>query len=532
MIKITNLRLRFDHHPDALRKAAADALAVSLDRIIAIEVKRVSLDARANRPLSRVYTVVVDVKEECSLLTRIEKTGNLSSWVEKAYEPPMIHHPEKMNRPVIVGTGPAGLFSGLVLAEAGLNPLLIERGKPVRERSADVGKFWKEGVLKKESNVQFGEGGAGTFSDGKLTTRVKDRFQRTAKILTEMVEAGAPEEILTESKPHIGTANLVRVVENIREKIEGLGGEYRFAVRADDLILDGGVLKGLILADGEQISADKVILAIGHSARDTFKALHKRGVAIAPKPFSVGFRIEHPQILIDRNQYGKHAGHPTLGAADYQLSWRTSLGRTVYSFCMCPGGFVIAASSEEGAVVTNGMSQYGRNGTNANSAIVAEVFPSDFPASPLQGFDFQRSWEKTAFMLGGRDYFAPAQLVGDFLTGKLSEQLGVTQPSYQPGVRLADLNQALPPLIIDAIKEGLMKFDKRIPGFAGVEAVLTGVETRTSCPVRILRKEDGQSISVSGLYPAGEGSGYAGGIMSSALDGIKAAEKLIMGLMD
>ena len=527
MIKITNIKLAFDHQPQELTKTAARKLKVAEDAILSLSVKRRSLDARANRPLTRVYTVEVEVQDEKSCAPLVEKRTDLAYSEGKTYQMPTFQVRDTRGKPLIIGTGPAGTFAGLILAEAGNPPIFIERGKTARERVSDVDRFWKKGELDPESNVQFGEGGAGTFSDGKLTTRVKDRYQRTNKILVEMVAAGAPPEILYESKPHVGTANLVRVVENLRQKIEDLGGEYRFETRLEDLVLEGGRVAGIELSTGENIAASTVILAIGHSARDTFNMLLARGVEIVPKPFSAGFRIEHPQGMIDRAQYGKQAGHPDLGAADYQLSFRTSLGRTVYSFCMCPGGSVIGASSETEGLVTNGMSQYARNGRNANSAIVAEVFPDDFAGHPLAGFQLQRTWEQKAFQLGGGGYYAPVQSAVDFLQGRISDQLGKTQPSYQPGVRLADLNQALPEYLTAAIREALGEFNRRIPGFAGGEAVLTGVETRTSCPLRILRGKDGQSVSVPGLYPAGEGSGYAGGIMSSAIDGIKAAEKIL-----
>lgn len=529
MIRITNMALPFDHPAEDIQKAAGKKLGLAGDQILSIQIRRKSLDARANRPLRRVYAVDVEVRDENAFARRVEKSSDLAFVVEKHYRIPAIRFQVDRERPVIVGTGPAGMFAGLILAEAGFNPILVERGKPAGERVKDIQAFWNEGRLDQESNVQFGEGGAGTFSDGKLTTRVKDKNLRVEKILQEMVAAGAPPEILIEKKPHVGTANLVKVVGNLRQKIEGLGGEYRFESRVDDLILDGERLAGVRLESGERILSSIVILAIGHSARDTFSMLLDRGVAITPKPFSVGFRIEHPQLLIDQIQYGKHAGHPALGAADYQLSFRTSSGRTVYSFCMCPGGYVIGAASERDSVVTNGMSQFSRNGRNANSAIVAEVGPADFPPDPLGGFQFQSRWEKKAFELGGRNYFAPAQMVNDFLQGKISSQVGSVSPTFKPGVLLADLNQALPADISAAIKEALGVFDQRLPGFAGADALLTGVETRTSSPLRIVRGKDGQSVSIRGLYPAGEGSGYAGGIMSSALDGIKAAEKIVSG---
>ena len=527
MIKITNIKLPFDHQQQELAQAAARKLKVAEDAILSLGVKRRSLDARANRPLTRVYTVEVEIQDEKSCAALIEQSPDLAYSEGRTYQLPSFHIPDPKGKPLIIGTGPAGTFAGLILAEAGNPPIFIERGKTARQRVKDVDRFWKKGELDPESNVQFGEGGAGTFSDGKLTTRVKDRVQRTNKILGEMVAAGAPPEILYESRPHVGTANLVRVVENLRQKIEDLGGEYRFETRLEDLVLKADQVAGVELSTGERIAASTVILAIGHSARDTFNMLLARGVKIAPKPFSVGFRIEHPQAMIDQAQYGAQAGHPALGAADYQLSFRTSQGRTVYSFCMCPGGSVIGASSENEGLVTNGMSQYARNGINANSAIVAEVFPDDFAGHPLAGFQLQRTWEQKAFLLGGGGYFAPVQLVADFLQGSITEQLGKTQPTYLPGVRLADLTRALPGYITEAIREALGEFNRRIPGFAGNDAVLTGVETRTSCPLRITRGKDGQSISVQGVYPAGEGSGYAGGIMSSAIDGIKAAEKIL-----
>jgi uncharacterized FAD-dependent dehydrogenase len=407
---------------------------------------------------------------------------------------------------------------------------LIDRGKPVSERTRDTYNFWKTRELNSESNVQFGEGGAGTFSDGKLQTRVRDKLNRDKKILQELILAGAPEEILFKNKPHIGTAKLVKIVENLRKKIVELGGEYQFQSRVDDLILENNKIKGIKLQSGEEIRSDHVILAIGHSARDTFKMLSRRGVQLEAKPFSVGFRIEHPQTVIDQNQYGKQAGHPLLEAADYQLAHHSSLGRTVYSFCMCPGGLVIAASSGPGTVVTNGMSQYARNERNANSAIVAEVVPTDFKDKPLGGIEFQQRWEEKTFLLGGGNFNAPCQLVGDFLNGKPSSELGSVQPSYLPGITMTDLRGCLPVYVVSAIKEALPEFEKRIKGFTLEDAVLTGIETRTSSPVRILRGKDYQSISIRGLYPAGEGSGYAGGILSSAMDGIKAAEAMIQSI--
>jgi len=527
MIRITDLILQFDHDENDLRLAVLKALDIEAGQLKSIEIGRSSLDARKKLAIRRVYTLHIKVADEKQILAKQEKNQKISLAPETKYNSPILIRKIKQHRPLIVGTGPAGLFAGLVLAEAGYSPLLIDRGKQVGERTRDANKFWKNRDLNSESNVQFGEGGAGTFSDGKLQTRVKDKLNRDKKVLQEFVLAGAPEEILYKNKPHLGTAKLTRVVENLRNKIVELGGEYQFQSRMDDLILEGNQIRGIMLQSGEEIRSDQVIMAIGHSARDTFEMLSRRGVQLAAKPFSVGFRIEHPQIVIDRNQYGKHAGHPLLGAADYQLAHHSSLGRTVYSFCMCPGGFVIGAASEPGTVVTNGMSQYARNERNANSAIVAEVTPADFKDNPLGGIEFQRYWEEKAFILGGKNFNAPCQLVGDFLNGKRSSALGSVQPSYLPGIKMADLRESLPEFVISAIQEALPQFEKRIRGFTQSDAVLTGIETRTSSPVRIVRGKDYQSISFQGLYPAGEGSGYAGGILSSAMDGIKAAEAII-----
>jgi len=517
----------FDHSEIDLEQAIIQILGISRDELIAYRIQKRSLDARKNRPLVRVYSLFVEVKNQTALEGMIKKSDKIFRENDQGYESPTLIRPYAGNRPLVIGSGPAGLFAGLILAEAGLNPIILERGKPVQERTKDVRSFWERRILDLESNVQFGEGGAGTFSDGKLRTRVKDKSQRTQKILGELVAAGAPEDILYDHKPHVGTANLVKVVKNLRLKIEQLGGEYRFNAKVVDLIIEDQKLLGVVLADDHKVLSDTVILAIGHSARDTFEMLYARGVKLAPKPFSVGFRIEHPQEIIDKNQYGKYAGHPRLGAAEYQLAYRTSTGRSVYSFCMCPGGSVIGASSEDNSVVTNGMSQYARAKINANSAIVAEVFPEDYGQQALDGFHFQRNWERNAFRMGGANYDAPVQLVGDFLRGDLSSSVGEVNPSYQPGYKLCDLRAALPGEFVNAILEALPVFNNKIPGFTLPEAVLTGVETRTSSPLRILRGEDLQSVSIRGLYPVGEGSGYAGGIMSSAMDGIKAAERII-----
>jgi len=527
MIRLNSINLPFDHSETDAVNAILKVLKIPREYLLSYRILKRSLDARKNRPMLRVYSFLVTVKDHDALAGIIKKNDKITIVPDTDYQIPVLRRKKDGNPPLIIGTGPAGIFAGLILAEAGLKPILLERGKSVQQRTKDVHDFWTNRSLSLESNVQFGEGGAGTFSDGKLRTRVKDKSQRTQKILRELVNAGGPEEIIYDHKPHVGTANLVKVVKNIRQKIESLGGEYRFDSRVEELLIENDKIIGVELNDGSEIFSDIVILAIGHSARDTFVTLHKSGIGLAPKPFSVGFRIEHPQDLIDKNQYGKHAGHPKLGAAEYQLAFKTSTGRSVYSFCMCPGGSVIGSSSEEHTVVTNGMSQYARAGANANSAIVAEVFPEDYGQDALAGFEFQRKWEKNAFVIGGENYDAPVQLVGDFLIGKAPASIGDVKPSYLPGYKICDLRTAFPQKIVKAILEALPIFNGKIPGFTMPEALLTGVETRTSSPLRILRDEDLQSVSCEGLYPVGEGSGYAGGIMSSAIDGIKAAEKII-----
>ena len=527
MIRITGLPLPFDHNEDDLVLAVGDRLRLNKAEVLDISVEKRSLDARKKNSIKYIYTLDVRVLNEKAVINKFRDDRRISRKPDLKYTAPLSRKVKAKLRPVIIGTGPAGLFAGLILAEAGMEPILIERGEPVKTRVKVVSEFWKRGTLKSESNVQFGEGGAGTFSDGKLQTRVKDRENRNRKVLEELVKAGAPEDILIDHKPHIGTANLVRVVENLRAKILSMGGEYHFQTRMDDLIIEDGRLVGILLSRGKTISCDHLILAIGHSSRETYSMLQRRGIALEAKPFSIGLRIEHPQEMIDQSQFGSHAGHPQLGSASYQLAHHGRSGRTVYSFCMCPGGRVIAASSEPEIVVTNGMSQYARDEKNANSAIVAEVYPSDFGTEPLSGIEFQKVWEKIAYQIGGENYFAPCQLLGDFLDGIPSKGLGDVVPSYTPGFELTELNQALPDYVAVAIREALPQFEKRIKGFTRKDAVLTGVETRTSAPVRILRGKDFQSASTKGLYPAGEGSGYAGGILSSAMDGIKVAEAII-----
>ena len=524
MLRITDLQLPLDHPEPALRQEVLARLGIADHQLRAIHLFRRAYDARKKSAIQLVYTLDVEVADEEAVLARARAGSKVSrspdttyQFVARASRPPS-------KRPVVIGFGPCGLFAALILAQSGFCPLIIERGKPVRERTKDTFGLWRKRELHPESNVQFGEGGAGTFSDGKLWTQVSDPKHYGRKVLEEFVKADAPPEILYVSKPHIGTFRLVKMIEIMRETIISLGGEFRFEQKVEDIDIDQGRVRGVTLSNGEQIAADHVVLAVGHSARDTFQMLQRAGVYIEAKPFSVGFRIEHPQSLIDRARFGASAGHPILGAADYKLVHHASNGRSVYSFCMCPGGTVIAATSETGRVVTNGMSQYSRNERNANAGIVVGITPADYPGGPLAGIDFQREIESRAFVLGGGNYNAPGQLVGDFIAARPSRDFGEVLPSYKPGVTLGDLATALPEYAITAMREALPAFDRQIRGFAMHDAVLTGVETRTSSPVRIRRDENFQSMNTRGLYPAGEGAGYAGGIMSAAIDGIRVAE--------
>ena len=490
-----------------------------------------SYDARKKHALLMIYAVDVEVKNEPALLKKFRNDRNLAPTPDMAYRLVGRAPDDLAHRPLVIGFGPCGIFAALVLAQMDFKPIVLERGKAVRERTQDTWGLWRKHTLNPESNVQFGEGGAGTFSDGKLYSQIKDPKHYGRKVLTEFVKAGAPEEILYVAKPHIGTFRLVGMVETMRHEIEALGGEIRFQQRVTDVLIEDGHVRGVTLASGETLRCDHVVLALGHSARDTFEMLHARGVFMEAKPFSIGFRIEHPQSLIDRARLGPNAGNPLLGAADYKLVHHAKNGRSVYSFCMCPGGTVVAATSEVGRVVTNGMSQYSRNERNANAGIVVGITPADYPGGVLAGVELQRQLESRAFELGGGNYDAPGQLVGDFLQGKASTQLGSVEPSYQPGVRLTDLATSLPDYAIAAIREALPAFDRQIKGFAMNDAVLTGVETRTSSPVRITRGGDYQSLNVKGLYPAGEGAGYAGGILSAGVDGIRAAEAVALNLL-
>jgi uncharacterized FAD-dependent dehydrogenase len=529
MLRLTEIKLPLDHPEAELPAAILRKLGIQADRLRGFTIHRRGFDARRRDAIALIYTLDVEVSGEADILKRLRGDKHVSATPDMTYRF-VAHAPDSVpSRPVVIGLGPCGLFAGLLLAQMGFRPIILERGKPVRERTRDTWGLWRGGKLDPESNVQFGEGGAGTFSDGKLHTQISDPRHIGRKVLEEFVAAGAPAEILYVSKPHIGTFRLVGVVERMRETVQALGGEIRFHSRVANIEIaaaDGARrVRALTLADGERIATDHVILAVGHSARDTFEMLHARDVHIEPKPFSIGVRIEHPQSLIDACRFGKQAGHAMLGAADYKLVHHASNGRSVYSFCMCPGGTVVAAASEPGRVVTNGMSQYSRNERNANAGLVVGVTPQDFPsADALAGIEFQRRWEAAAFEAGGASYAAPAQRVGDFLARRPSTGPGAVMPSYTPGVRWTDLSACLPDYVIDALREAIPAFDRQIRGFAMEDAVMTGVETRTSAPIRIARDASGQSLNTRGLYPAGEGAGYAGGILSAGVDGIKAAE--------
>jgi uncharacterized protein len=525
MLRLTEIKLPLDHGEGAIEQAVSKKLNLKPGELVNCSVFKRSYDARKKSDIFLVYILDIETTRDRELLHQFRKDPHVMQTPDMGYRM-VARAPEGVAmRPIVIGTGPCGMFAGLMLAQMGFRPILLERGKAVRDRTADTFGFWREkSAFNPESNAQFGEGGAGTFSDGKLYSRVRDSDHYGRKVLTELVNAGASPEILYVNKPHIGTFKLVGIVEKMRSRILALGGEIRFQSRVVDIEIVNGQVRGVTLASGEQIRSDHVVLAIGHSARDTFQMLFDKGVYIEPKPFSIGFRVEHPQPLIDRARFGNFAGHKLLGAADYKLVHHCSNHRSVYSFCMCPGGLVVAATSEPGRVVTNGMSQYSRNERNANSGIVVGITPEDYPGHPLAGIAFQQQWEGRAFELGGGTYHAPGQLVGDFIADRPSHTLGSVKPSYEPGVKLGDLSSSLPEFAIAAIREAFPAFDKQIEGFAMSDAVLTGVETRTSSPIRIKRNEDGQSLNTEGLYPAGEGAGYAGGILSAGIDGIKAAE--------
>jgi uncharacterized FAD-dependent dehydrogenase len=538
MLRLSEIKLPLDHPPEALTAAVLDRLGIIADDLLSLTIARRANDARRKSAILMVYSVDVEVRDEAGIVARLGDGPHIRPTPDTEYRfvataPATLPGP----RPVVIGAGPCGLFAGLILAQMGLRPIIVDRGKVVRERTKDTWGLWRHAVLDPESNVQFGEGGAGTFSDGKLYSQIKDPRFLGRKVLTEFVKAGAPPEILTEAHPHIGTFRLVTMVESMRRTIEALGGEYRWQHRVEDFDItiapDGTrAVRGLHFQTGDYLEATHVVLAVGHSARDTFQTLYDRGVDMEAKPFSIGVRIEHPQSWVDRARFGTCAGHPDLGAAAYSLSHHCTNGRTVYSFCMCPGGRVVAATSEEGRVVTNGMSQYSRAEFNANSGLVVGIDPErDYPGHPLAGLDLQRRLEEAAFVAGGSNYHAPGQRVGDFLAGRPSTAFGEVIPSYKPGVTPTDLAQVLPDFVVAAMREALPAFGRQIAHYDHPDAMMTGVETRTSAPIRIGRGKDFHSLNTRGLFPAGEGAGYAGGILSAGVDGIKVAEAVALDIL-
>jgi uncharacterized protein len=554
MLRITEIKLPLTlasekGHSDAeIRAAVIKKLAINAADLLEFSIFKRGVDARKASAILLVYSLDVQVNGEAKVLAKLSRDPHVKPSPDTSYKfvaaapspqpSPTGGEGVKTNlRPIVIGFGPAGIFAALILAQSGFKPIVLERGKAVRERTKDTWDFWRKGMLNPESNVQFGEGGAGTFSDGKLYSQIKDPKHYGRKVLQEFVIAGAPPEILYVSHPHIGTFRLVGMVEEMRKSIESLGGEIRFQSKVDDIEI--GVdseghsqVQAVVFASGERIATNHLVLAVGHSARDTFEMIHKKGIYIEAKPFSIGFRIEHPQSLIDSARFGANAQHPILGAADYKLVHHASNGRSVYSFCMCPGGTVVASASEAGCVVTNGMSQYSRNERNANAGIVVGITPEvDFPGDALAGMELQRKWERQAYTLGGSNYAAPGQLIGDFLANIPSTQFGEVTPSYTPSVHLTNLDTALPEFAINAIREAIPQFAKQIKGFDLADGLLTGVETRTSSPIRIKRNDETlQSINTRGLYPCGEGAGYAGGILSAGVDGIKVAEAVALSL--
>ncbi|MBH0066234.1 NAD(P)/FAD-dependent oxidoreductase [Psychrobacter sp. SZ93C1] len=536
MIRLTEIKLPLNHAPEDLTTAITTKLKISAEQMASFLMFKRGYDARNKRNIQLIYTLDITLTDSGlthDLLVQFESDNHVKATPDTSYKYVGQAPEDLTERPVVIGFGPCGLLAALTLAQMGFKPIIIERGNEVRQRTKDTFGFWRQRKLNTESNVQFGEGGAGTFSDGKLYSQVKDPNHYGRKVMTEFVKAGAPDEILFVSKPHIGTYKLVTMVEKMRAEIIALGGEVRFATRVDDLHITDSKVTGVTLNTGETLKTSHVVLAVGHSARDTFEMIHDKGVYVEAKPFSIGFRIEHKQSTIDQARFGDNAGNEILGAADYKLVHHCKNGRSVYSFCMCPGGTVVAAASEEGRVVTNGMSQYSRNERNANSAIVVGIDPErDYPNHPLAGIDLQRQLETLAFELGGKDYSAPAQTIGDFLKGKPDSELGDVKPSYTPGITLTDLSKALPDFAVDAIREAIPAFNKKIKGFSSDDGLLTGVETRTSSPISIKRNKEFQSINTKGLFPAGEGAGYAGGILSAGIDGIKVAEAVAKSILN
>ncbi len=541
MLRITEIKLPIEnaqsltHQADEIKTALLKRLEIPESDLIHFDIFKRGVDARKSHAILYVYNLDVEVKNEAKILAKFKKDPHIKPAPDTSYHFVAKNVDSSKPRPIVVGFGPAGIFAALVLAQSGLKPIVLERGKAVRERTQDTWGLWRKNILNPESNVQFGEGGAGTFSDGKLYSQIKDPKHYGRKVIQEFVKAGAPEEIMYVSHPHIGTFRLVGMVEEMRKTIIELGGEIRFESRVEDIEIENNAVQSVLLQTGERIATNHLVLAVGHSARDTFEMIYRRGVYVEAKPFSIGFRIEHPQSLIDRARYGKSYSEDLLsklGAADYKLVHHAKNGRSVYSFCMCPGGMVVAAASEPNHVVTNGMSQYSRNERNANAGIVVGITPEvDYPDNPLAGMELQRQLEGNAFVLGGSNYNAPGQLIGDFLANKPSTKLGGVMPSYKPGVHLTNLDTALPEYAISAIREAIPEFAKQVKGFDLADAVLTGVETRTSSPIRIKRDDDTlQSINTKGLYPCGEGAGYAGGILSAGVDGIKVAEAVALSI--
>jgi uncharacterized FAD-dependent dehydrogenase len=537
MLRITEIKLPLDHPEEAIRSALLKKLAIPADDLLEFSIFKRGVDARKAHAILLVYSLDVSLKNEAKVLAKFSKDPHVKPTPDTSYQFVAQAPISMKQRPVVVGFGPAGIFAALILAQSGFKPIVLERGKAVRERTQDTWGLWRKSILNPESNVQFGEGGAGTFSDGKLYSQIKDPKHYGRKVLHEFVKAGAPEEILYVSHPHIGTFRLVGMVEEMRNTITALGGEIRFQSKVNDIEIAADPagehqVQAVVLESGERIATNHLVLAVGHSARDTFEMIHDKGIYVEAKPFSIGFRIEHPQSLIDRARHGPNAQHPILGAADYKLVHHAKNGRAVYSFCMCPGGTVVAAASEPGRVVTNGMSQYSRNERNANAGIVVGITPEvDYPGHPLAGMELQRQLESQAYVLGGSNYKAPAQLIGDFLANRPSSQFGEVIPSYTPGVQLTNLDKVLPEFAISAIREAIPQFAKQIKGFDLPDGLLTGVETRTSSPIRIKRDDQSlQSINTKGLYPTGEGAGYAGGILSAGVDGIKVAEAVALSI--